>query len=598
MPTVSVEAPTAVGSWLVPIAGPPLEPIQLTDKEGGLTIGRHEQCDLCLPADAEKVSRFHARFARQEGRWRVADLNSRWGTFVNGVRANPGFETPLSDGDLIRITPWTFTLSPTAKRRGLQSQNDTGQTLVRAVTPERVRPLADDMLALLLESAAAIHAAPDEKQLAETVMDTACRGTGLTNAAMLRPIDPSSGQVEVIAARVVPTAMGPAPTIVDRPGAHHNDSLSGSVPRPHVPYSAGQHVSFSRSLITAASSGVVAEISSGGMLDQDISQSIVQMKINSAICVPLMLGSTVAAYLYLDSRGSVMQSLRPNASAFCVALGRIASLALANLKRIDMEKREERMRADLSAAAVAQRWIMPKRSSCYGPFNCTGESRPGQYVGGDFFDILSLPDGRLAVALGDVAGKGVSASVLMTATQGFLHACLQEGGNLGKVLDKLNKFVEPRCPESRFVTMWVGVLDSAEGTLRYVDAGHSFALLRRPSGTDPFEQLNKGSGLPVGLDEGGDYHVETIAVAPGDQLLIVSDGIIEQHGLVPGPSGTLVRQQFELEGVKHAWMNAGGDFVADLFNAVFHHAGTTQLADDATAVLVRIGGASDRPTSV
>jgi predicted component of type VI protein secretion system len=190
--------------YLVPIAGPVIDPLQLTEKPGGVALGRHEQCDLCLPADAEKVSRFHARFDMHDGRWFLADLNSRWGTFVNGIRINPGTEVPLSDGDLIRINPWTFTLSPTAKRRGLQAQNDTGQTLVRAVTPERVRPLADDMLALLLESAAAIHSATDEKQLAELVMDAAARGTGLTNTAMLRPIDPSSGHVDVIAARMGP----------------------------------------------------------------------------------------------------------------------------------------------------------------------------------------------------------------------------------------------------------------------------------------------------------------------------------------------------------------------------------------------------------
>src|SRR4051812_19364013 len=159
--------------WLVPIAGPPMEPVELLEKPGGITVGRHEQCDIPLAADAEKVSRFHARFGLEEGKWCVADLSSAWGTFVNGIKINPGPEVPLNDGDLIRITPWTFTLSPTPRRRGMQSQNDTGQTVVRAVTSDRVRPPADDMLTLVLESAAAIHTATDEKQLAQMVMDSA-----------------------------------------------------------------------------------------------------------------------------------------------------------------------------------------------------------------------------------------------------------------------------------------------------------------------------------------------------------------------------------------------------------------------------------------
>ena len=547
---------TTPNLYLVPIAGPALEPIELVDKPDGLTIGRHEQCDICLPADAEKVSRFHARFAKRDGRWNVADLSSRWGTFVNGIKINPGPDVPLSESDLIRITPWTFTLSNTPRRRGLQSQNDTGQTMVRAVTPERMRPMADDMLAVLLEGAAAIHGSTDEKQLADTLMDAACRGTGLTNAAMLRPIDPTSGQIEVIAARLSPAA------------------------------ASSPHATYSRSLINAASNGVVAEIS-GNAINEDISQSIVQMKINSAICVPLMLGPTVAAYLYLDSRGTMMQALRPNASAFCVAIGRIASLALANLKRIDMEKREERIRSDLAAAAVAQKWIMPNRSSCHGPFECTGESKPGQYVGGDFFDIIQVSDKRLAVAVGDVAGKGIAASVLMTATQGFLHACLeQNGGNVGHAVSELNKFVRPRRPESKFVTMWVGVFDAEAGTISYVDAGHSYALLRRADGTT-FEQLSLGNGLPVGLDEAGEYHAETVCLQAGDEVIVVSDGIIEQHGLVQMPDGSLSKEQFEMEGVRRAMSVAGADTVEDLFAAVVAHAGTTNLADDATAVLIK-----------
>ena len=98
---------------------------------------------------------------------------------------------------------------------------------------------------------------------------------------------------------------------------------------------------FSRSLLAAAANGHVAEIAGPGM-QQDISHSIVQMKITAAICVPLMLGGSPAAFLYLDSRGAA-PALRSSATAFCVALGRMASLALANLKRLDIEKRQAAM---------------------------------------------------------------------------------------------------------------------------------------------------------------------------------------------------------------------------------------------------------------
>jgi serine phosphatase RsbU (regulator of sigma subunit) len=552
---MTVSAPTKPSTWLLPIAGPPIEPIGLVPRPGGATLGRHEQCDLCLPADAEKVSRMHARFTFDDGRWSVSDLSSRWGTFVNGVKLSPGQEMPLNEGDLIRVTPWTFVVSPSAVKRGMQIGDDTGQTVVRAVSMESSgsRPLADAMLALLLESATAIHSATDEKQLAELVMDAALRGTGLTNAAMLRPVD-TAGRFEIIASKISASAA-----------------------------TANSGVTFSRSLINAAAQGQVAELSSNAIAQGDISHSIVQLKINSAICVPVMLGPAIAAFLYLDSRGTLMHTLRPNASAYCIALGRMASLALANLKRMEMEKRAEHMRMELAAAAMAQKWIMPKRDTRHGPFTLIGESRPGQVVGGDFFDIIPLSETKLAVAVGDVSGKGIAASVLMTATQGYLHAALHDHADAALAVTKANHFVNPRRPENKFVTMWVGIFDLDAQTLSYVDAGHSYAIVKRKDGS--FEQLDKGGGLPIGVDDDTPYQGESVRIEPGDTVMIVSDGIIEQFAL--GTSGA-TRRQFEIAGVQQSMQNDSPDPVADLFNAVITHAGTDQLADDATAVMVRI----------
>src|SRR6185503_20499680 len=98
----------------------------------------------------------------------------------------------------------------------------------------------------------------------------------------------------------------------------------------------GQPVGFSRSLIAAAEAGNVAELSGGAAAGNfDVGMSIAQMNISAALCVPLMLGGAPAAFLYLDSRGSLPRPLRHGATEFCVGLGRMASLALANLKRVD-----------------------------------------------------------------------------------------------------------------------------------------------------------------------------------------------------------------------------------------------------------------------
>jgi phosphoserine phosphatase RsbU/P len=576
-PSVAQSANPAGGTaWLVPISGPKLEPIELAVKTGGVAIGRDKRCDLGLPASADQVSRFHARFSNHDGAWHVADLESAWGTYVNGTRLPAGTEVPLREGDLLRITPWTFVLGNRPLGRGIQSLNDEGTTAVRTVSTQTAGTgsRGDEVLGLLLESAAAIHGATDEHQLAELVIDAACRGTGLQNAAMLRPTD-AIGHFEVIASRGPGAAIGAAGAL---------GSMGGTPMRPASPATGGI-MTFSRSLLAAAASGNVAELQGGIASSGDISQSIVQMRISAALCVPLMLGGVPAAYLYLDSRGMGTQTLRAGASAYCSGLGRMASLALANLKRVEMERRGAMIEADLRAAKIAQAFILPQRVSQHGSLKLIGESRPGQFVGGDFFDVVPLGDGKVAVAVGDVSGKGIAASVLMTAAQGFLHARLLDQGELGAAITALNRYVCPRRPEGKFLTLWAGVFDTAAKTVTYVDAGHGYAMLSRGGA---IERLDNSGSYPAGIEEGTEYVATTVAFEPGQSVMIVSDGIVEQTGLVVQADGGMERVEFGISGVQACISRAAEDAVADIFGAVVHHAGTNRLADDATAVWVRM----------
>ena len=571
----------AARAWLVPISGPPLPPIEITAVDGGATLGRGDGCQLKMPPEADKVSRQHARFvydpndhdgdgAPDAGGWRVADLGSRWGTALNGVKLAPNREVPMSDGDLLRVTPWTFSFSTKGvPKRGLLAQADeaTHTTLVRSFAPgdglaAEAPAMGEDLLTLLLDAATAVHAAETETALAETLTDAALRGTGLARAAVLRPLD-TAGRIDVL---------------------HMRTGLVGFETRDHGP------AGFSRSLLAAASDGSVAELAGD---TTDISQSIVQLGISAAVCAPLMLGGSPAAFLYLDNHGSNTRfaAPRPGAAAFSLALARMAGLALANLKRIEIEKRQAALELDLSAAAKAQKWILPKRLTTAGPFTVTGESRPGAYVGGDFFDVIDLGDNCMAVALGDVSGHGVAASVLMTAAQGFLHAaltqndCRQEG--VAKAVTDLNRFIYPRRPASSFLTLWVGIFNAAAGTLTYVNAGHGYALLHATGTSDATPvMLDAGEDFPIGFVPDAEYQATTVPLPPGGRATIVSDGIVEQFD--PGRNGP--RQQFSLNGVRQVLARPTTDPAAALFTAVVAHAESEDLQDDATAVVVTWNG--------
>jgi len=520
----------------------------------GPIIGRHGSCDLRLPPDEERVSRLHAQFMVHSGRWSIVDLGSRWGTQVNGVRLEPQQPMALVDGDLIRIRPWTFRFSTQGiPRSGPLSVDDLGTTIIRACPDQLSEQFRQDFLKLLLEGSSALMAAADLAAIAVVLVDLAGRGTKLANAAVVEALD-ADGHIQILAS--------------------------------NAPAGQAQAMSFSRSLLAAASEGIVAEISAD-VSHMNITQSISRSNVTAAICAPLMVGDAVAAYLYLDSRGAAdggLDKLPANTSGFCQALARMGGLALANLKRIEMQVNNAAIECELASAADAQRWILPQCPITVGPFSCDGHCRPSGYIGGDFFDAQALPDGRMVVSLGDVCGHGIAASILMSATQGFLQAALAVHGDLARAVTDLNAFVYRRSPRTQYLTLWIGVLDPGSMSVIYVDAGHGLGQLIDEN--QKVKRLRESGGLPVGIEADYKYSTITAPLPPHGGLLIISDGIIEQSdgkGLDHGE-----RKRFGYERVEAAVQSAPwSQLIGHLFTAVQQFANEEPFTDDATAVLVR-----------
>jgi hypothetical protein len=312
---------------------------------------------------------------------------------------------PIAHGDYLRLLPWTFLFSTVAPGSlGIETLNDVGQdqtlgqTIVQTVATSAGPALAPDLSALLLETVAALHSAETEAELAKVLLDAARRGTGLTNAAMLRPA--AGGRIEVILSLQ----------------AHQSAPTANSAEV------------FSRSLLSTAAKGQTAELIRDSASSTDIESSIFRMKITAAICAPLMLGGAPVAYLYLDTRKGIgpqpAANLRPGGSIFVTALARMASLCLANLRRMAVELRQASVDAELRAAAEVQARFLPPVDQTFGQLTAAGRATPGQSVGGDFFELVPLADHLLAVAVGDVAGKGLPAALLMAVAHAYLQANL------------------------------------------------------------------------------------------------------------------------------------------------------------------------------
>ena len=539
------------------ISGPTSERLELRDP-GVYSIGRRTTHDVALTSDVH-VSRDHARIEfvpdDQGGQWAIADVGSRHGTWLNGEQLEPNRPVRIQPGDVVTIAPWAFRvldISGRTSRRVASTIDDEprGATIAH-IAPDAERSLAAERLALLLDLAGGISSAASREALAEAVLDAAVSGAGLRNAAFIESVD-QEGNVIVV--------------------AHRGAILGDNAAAPAI----------SRSLLRLASGGNAASLTS----QEDApagADSIVSFGIARALCVPIVVDGAVEAYLYLDSRGSRQGwgGEHEDAERFAVGLSKLAAMSLANLKRLEIEREQAIVEADLRAAAEAQRWILPKREITMGSLRCVGESKPGRHVGGDFFDVSALPGGAVAVALGDVSGKGVAASVLMTASQGFLHAALQHEPDPAVAVARLNEFLLPRCPDGRFVTLWVGIFDVARGSLRYIDAGHGHAYLADAAGVT--HSLDRAKGPPVGIIDEAEYEAGEIPLSPGGAAIIVSDGMIEQ----PSPSSD--RDMFGKQRVCDILTSDSEDRIARLFREVREFAGSDNLADDATAVLVRWG---------
>lgn len=515
--------------------------------EGSITLGRGRSCEICLAFP--EVSRRHAVILGRGGGWYVLDQGSMTGTHVNGVRVPSGAPTALSGGDLLRIGPASLRVSTGGGRAPTATIDDSGSRVDAPGRVESVRltPSADRRLKLLADCLATLAGAGDERTLAETTLRAVLDESGYARGAILRRID-GGHAVEVVA---------------ERRRERGDDA----------PFA------FSRSLVERASSGSVAILASDA--SPEFGRSVADLRIHSALCAPVLLGGGVEGYLYLDARGHE-SSVRAEADGFCEAFAQAYGLALANLKRSELERRQRALQAELESAREAQRFILPPPRADFGFLRYAMEMRAGLFVAGDLFDAVALGDGRVAVALGDVSGHGAGSAMVMAAVQAHLHALVSATGDPARAAAGANLYLAQREHSGLFVTLWLGVF-APDGTLDYVDAGHGYWFLF-PRGGAPTPPDAGDGAIPLGIDRGASYRVRRARIGPGDRVMLYSDGLVDQ----PGPEGV----RFGRGRIAAATPGeAPADDVRAVFDAVSAFAGGVALTDDATAACIEFVGA-------
>lgn len=305
------------------------EPLTLTlEGVGPLMIGRSEECDLPL-LSGKTVSRNHAtltRFASSDGdQWRLFDSGSKHGTFLNGVKLKEKQYVGIRAGDIITIEPFSFqVVDPNDDGRFTETFDDDqslgGTSIQRIEKTLGGAGLAQERLAALLECSTTLHEAGDELDLAESLASAAKAGTVFSNVAVIKPAG-GEGKVQILAAK-------------------GRIALEG---QPNL----------SRSLLQAALEGEPVRYQKAEVVDEE-AQSIMQYSIEEAICIPIIMGSAVVGCIYVDNRdGQVGGQEIDDDIEFCSGLAKIASLAMSNLMRVDMERRHAEERQGLLLGTVA-----------------------------------------------------------------------------------------------------------------------------------------------------------------------------------------------------------------------------------------------------
>jgi len=237
------------------------------------------------------------------------------------------------------------------------------------------------------------------------------------------------------------------------------------------------------------------------------------------------------------------------------------------------------LKNDLEIAREIQQAMLPSGLYKAPGVETVGLSRPANTVGGDFYDILPLGDGRVVIAVGDVAGKGSPAALLMALLLAMMRTLVDERLEPAALVTRLNVQVSRHAPGTRFITLFYAVYNPETGDLTYVNAGHMPPLVLRGARCD---RLSDG-GVALGMFEHSTYSAGRVTIEPDDLVAIYSDGITEAEN----PAG----RPFDEAGLEAALRANRGAAIsaigAAVVRAVEQHTGDTRFADDLTILLLR-----------
>jgi serine phosphatase RsbU (regulator of sigma subunit) len=500
----------------------PGEIVQLKDEE--TIIGRlQDVCSVVL--DLQGVSRRHASIRRVGADYYLTDLRSRNKTYLNDREIPPDEPQPLHPGDRIVICDVEMVFYPAlppppelmdpdpAPDPGIDLEKDPStictldasrsDAVAVAVKPEL-------KLKAILDITRNLSSSLELEQVVPKILDSLLEIFPQAERVFLVLLKDPDGKRSLRRPfhKNRPTRRAGSRVPLGRPSDE-------ATPR------------ISETILSAVLNQKKAVLSRDATSDANLptSASIADLRIRSFMCSPLLAADGQAlGILQLDTTDR--QEFRQDDLEVLSAVASQAAFAVQNASMHERLIHRERIERDLRLAEQVQRRFLPQSVPKVAGYEFFAFYQPAYNVGGDYYDFVMLPGDRVAVALGDVAGKGIAAALMMAKFSGDTRLCILTDNEPGRATGKLNGLLCDAGLEERFITMCLGILDLNGSTFAFSSAGHLPVLLRRADGR--VEEVGSAiRGFPLGIMPDLVYEQLGTQLAPGDVVVIYSDGITD-----------------------------------------------------------------------
>lgn len=558
-------------------------PLQFGGKPQVIIGRQKDKCDIVIDDGKQSVSREHVVLSASGGQFFVQDT-SRNGSLLNNKPVSKVAPMPIKHDDRLKICDFLFRFVDERPAGGdkaklpeefldeLPEAEDGGtemttvqHTVSRNAAQQFLELQPTERLRALLEISTTLSKALDLDSLLPALVDTVFGTFKQADRCFIIQMDDAGRPyTKVVKAR--------------RGGADHR---------------------FSRTLVKKCLDKMESYLIKDASSDEALgsAQSIAEFRIRSVMCVPLATADGKPLGAILMDTQDLTKSFSEEDLKLLTIVAHLASVAVEKAKLVAALLKQEKTEREIELAKQVQLGFLPQKEPVVPGYEFFGFYSAAQTVGGDYYDYISLPNGRLAVVLGDVAGKGVPASLLMAKLSAEARFCLLTQPDPAKAMSLLSNQLVRGGIGDRYVTLVAVVLDPVAHQVTVVNCGHMMPLRYGP--TKPgIEDCagDEASGVPLAIVEDFEYESVTVPIGPGESLTVFTDGVTDAMN----PAEVM----FEMPGVRQAVADAeaaGVDLTSPrelgktLVAAVRKHAAGRPQNDD--IALVTFGRVGDTTSS-